>query len=94
VLRVFPKIEDFSTAPGNYRDVVGPVEDRGEGVAIGCEAVVAETRQGCGILCFDPGERPLAIDLFEPEIGVVVGGFDGRSRVGHGVGTAQQRTWC
>ena len=85
VLRVLPKIEDLGTAPGNYRDVVGPIVDRRERVAIGLETAIAEPRQGRGVLCVYPGERPLAVDLFEPEIGVVVRGFDGRSRIGHRV---------
>ena len=73
--RVLPEIEDPRAAPGDYRDVVGPVEDRRERVAIGGKARVAKARHGRGILRLDPGERALAVDLFEPQIRVVVGRF-------------------
>ncbi len=83
VLGVFPEIEDFSAAPGDQRDVVGPVEDRRERVAIGGEARIAETRQGRGVLRFDPGQRRLTVDLFEPKVRIVVGRFQRRARIGH-----------
>ena len=82
---VLPEIEDLGAAPGNDRNVVGPVEDRRERVAIGVETASPNRARVCAVLRLDPGERPLAVDLFEPEIGVVVGGFDGRSRIGHRV---------
>ena len=81
---ILPEIEDSGAAPGNYWDIVGAVIDRREHVAIGCETGIAEPRQGRRVLRLDPGERPFTIDLFEPQIRVVVGGFDGRARIGHG----------
>ena len=84
MLRVFPEIEEPRSPPRDDRNIVRPIENGGEDVAIGGKTGIAEPRQGRRILRFDPGERPLAVDLFEPEIGVVVGSFDGRSRVGHG----------
>ncbi len=80
--RILPEIEDPGAAPGDQRDVVGPVEDRGQEVAIGGKAAVAERLEGRTVLRLDPEERALAVDLFEPQIGVVVGRFEGRPRVG------------
>ena len=85
----FQKLKTLAAAPGDQRDVVGPVEDRREGVAIGGETRIAEPRQGRRVLRLDPGERPLAVDLLEPQIGVVVRRFDGRARVGHRVSRAR-----
>ena len=82
MLRVLPEIEDPRAAPSDDRDVVGPVEDRSERVAVGGKARVAKARQGRRVLRLDPGERPLAVDLFEPEIRVVVGCLERRPRVG------------
>ena len=64
--------------------LVGPVEDRRQRVAVGGEARIAEARQRARVLRLDPGERALALDLLEPEIGIVVGRGDRRPGIeGH-----------
>ena len=52
----------------------------------GGETHITELPEGRRILRLDPGERPLAVDLFEPEVGIVVGRCERRPRVwaGHG----------
>ncbi len=84
---VAPEIIDQAAAPADIGDVVGPVENGGERIAVGGELRRGEARHGPGILLLDPCERRLAADLFQPEIGIIVGGVDRRARIeiGHGV---------
>jgi hypothetical protein len=41
-------------------------------IAIGGKTRRAEPLHRRGILRFDPGERPLALDLFEPQVRIIV----------------------
>jgi len=73
--RVLPEVEPPCAAPADQGDVVGSIEDRRKGVAISRKASVAEAPNGRRILRLDPSESALAVNLFEPEIRIVVGRF-------------------
>src|SRR6266404_3892237 len=83
MLRIFPEIENPRAAPCDERNIVGAVENRCEHLTIGCKARIANTRQRRRILRLDPGECPLTVDLFEPQIRIVVGCFERRAGIDH-----------
>ena len=79
---ILPQVVEEAAAPGDARDLVGPVERGLQAVAVGCVAPVGVGREGVGVLRLDPGQRPCAVDLLEPEIRVVVRGLEGRAGIG------------
>jgi len=96
---VLPGVEQSPGAPVGIRDVVRPIEDGLENVAVGGEARVAETLQCRGALRLHKRKRPRPLDLFEPKVGIVIGRFECRPRVdgelpqwraGGSVGTSQR----
>src|SRR5262245_58668139 len=89
---VLPGIEYPAAAPVGISDVVGPVEDRFEHVAVGGELGIAETPQGRRILRLDPCDRATVLDLFKPEIGIIIGRFNRWTRIEDRHG-ASRMTW-
>ena len=85
--RILPEIEEARAAPRDAGNIVGAVEDGGEQVAVGGKARIAEAAQRRAVLRLDPGEGARAVDLFEPEIGIVIGRGERRARIGIGHGT-------
>src|SRR6267142_2070411 len=83
MLSVLPEAENPGAAPCDERNIVGAVENRCERLTVSGKARIAETRQRRSILRLDPGERPFTVDLFEPQIRVVVGRFERRAGGGH-----------
>src|SRR5207244_10848053 len=83
MLCVLPEIENPRAAPCNERNIVGPVKDRCEDLTIGYKARIAEVRQGRRVLRLDPGECRFTVDLFEPQVRIVVGCFERRARIAH-----------
>ena len=81
MVRVPPEIVQQPAAPGDVGDVVRPVEDRLQRVAIGLVRGVAVTREGLLALRRGPRERTRAVDVLEPEIRVVVGRLERRARI-------------
>src|SRR5262245_3177425 len=78
---VLPQIEYPPATSSGERDVVRPVEDGLEHVAVGRKSCIGETLRGRGILRLDPCERPPPLYLFEPEIGIVIGRFERWTRI-------------
>ena len=58
------------------------VEDGFEHVAIGRELCIGQTLQRRAILRLDPRQCTIPLDLFEPEIRIIVRRFDCRTRIG------------
>jgi hypothetical protein len=81
---ILPEIVDEAAAPVDERNVVRPVEDVSQRVAIPGKAGVGEFPQRQGILALDEGQCAFALDLFQPQIRIVVGSCDRRAVVdGH-----------
>jgi hypothetical protein len=79
------QIVEKPAEPGHVRNIVGPVVDRRQGVAIGRKCRAAESLQRQPALLLDELQRALALDVLEPQIWIVVGGGDRRPVVdGHG----------
>ena len=72
VFAVEPEIVEPRSAPRDHRKLVGPIENRCQGVAVGGELSAAEGLQRAIVLGLDPGKRALALDVLEPQIGIVV----------------------
>ncbi len=85
---VAPEIIEQTAAPGDVRDVVGPVEDGAEGIAVGLERRAGQARERRGVLRVDPGEGVRAVDLLQPEVGVGIRGFDGGAGIDGGAPSA------
>ncbi len=72
--------------PRDKRNIVRPVVDLSQCVAIPGITGVAEFCQGQPVLLFDEGEGAFAFDLFQPEIWIVIGRCDRRPDIdGHGL---------
>src|SRR5215831_1264512 len=78
---VLPGIEQFSGAAVGIRDVVRPIEDGLECVAVSGEARVTETPQCRGVLRLHKRKHPRPLDLFEPEVGIIIRRFECRPRI-------------
>src|SRR5262245_15422982 len=78
---VLPQIEYLTATSIGVRDVVGPVEDSFEQDAVGPKLRIGEAPQGRRILRLDPCDRATALDLFEPEIGIIIGRFNRWTRI-------------
>src|SRR3546814_3062228 len=88
IVRVAPEIGDrLAHHLAGHRDLALVVEDGAGALAVGFEAGAGgDQLVGGRIFLFDPVERLRALDILEPEIGIVVlrrGGCDG------GYGTAE-----
>src|SRR5262245_19202031 len=77
-----PNVEYLPATSIGVRDVVGSVEDRFEQDAVGRKLRIGEAPQGRRILRLDPSDRATARDLFEPEIGSIIGRFNRWTRIG------------
>ena len=74
-------------------NVVASVVDRRERIAIRLELPAAESFQRQPALPVDEIERAFAFDFLEPEIGIIVGGGDGRPVVDcHGLNSRKCRS--
>ena len=81
---ILPIIVEVWTAPGDVRDVVWPIVDCGERIAIRREARMPEARERGLVLRVDPGQRTLALDLLKPEMRIVLRSSERRPGVdGH-----------
>jgi hypothetical protein len=69
------------------RNIVRPVENQFERVAVSGKAAVGEPFHCCGVLRLDPGQCLRALPLFKPEVGIIVRRFDRGSYINHGHGT-------
>src|SRR5262245_64162715 len=78
---VLPNVEYPPTTSIGVRDVVRPVEDGFEQVAVSRKLCIGETPQGRGVLRLDPGECATPLYLFEPEIGIIIGRFNRWTRI-------------
>src|SRR5215470_9264338 len=78
---VLPQIEYPPAMSSGVRDVVGPVEDSLEQDGVGRKLRIGEAPQGRRILRLDPCDRATAFDLFEPEIGIIIGRFNRWTRI-------------
>ena len=96
VNRILPKVVNESTAPGDEWNVVRPVVNRRQRVAIIRESRVAESFKRQLALLRDKGEGAFTLDFFQPQIRIVVGSGDGRPVVdGHGSNsTGAGRVFC
>src|SRR5665213_1721451 len=74
VVRIFPKVVEEATAPFDIRDIVRPVVNRRQHVAIRGEAGAAELLQRQPALLLDEIERAAALDFLQPQIRIVIGG--------------------
>jgi hypothetical protein len=93
ILGVAPEVVEVGAAPRHQRDIVRPIEDRGEHIPIGGKCRVTKTPQCCGILRLYKGERLRSLDLLEPEIRIVIRRRDRRPCIyGHGGASAQPRS--
>src|SRR5262249_17327655 len=72
IVGIFPKVVERAAAAPDERDVVGAVIDRRERVAVRRESRVPESRKRALILLVHPGERAPVVDLFEPEVRIIV----------------------
>jgi len=70
---VLPEVVDVLAAPRDVRDAVFRVQDLQKALARGCVlgARLQQLLRAC-VLVAHPGERTIALDVFEPEEGVVV----------------------
>ena len=76
--RVLPQVVDMRADAADGRDAVARVEDLQDARAHGFEAgVLLEHRAGLAIALAHPGQRALALHLFQPQVRVVVGGRRG-----------------
>ena len=81
---VEPEIVEPRSAARDEGELVGPVKDRRQSVAVGGEPCVAEVLQRAFGLGLDPGKRAPPLDFFEPQVGIVVGLSDCRPGIeGH-----------
>jgi hypothetical protein len=71
---VLPEVVELPAAPCDIGNVVGPVVECRQRVAICRKGRAAELIQRQVILSFDEIERAPAVDFFQPEIGIVIGG--------------------
>jgi hypothetical protein len=71
--RVLPEIIDRAATTRDVGDAVRPIPQRGQDVPIPGEAFGTEPPQSCGRLRVDPKQSARAVDVLEPEIGIVVG---------------------
>src|SRR5262249_3268850 len=62
-------------------NVVRAVKDGLENFTVSCHACIVETLQRRRILRLDPVKCTRALDLFEPEVGIVIGRFECRPRI-------------
>src|SRR3984893_6470326 len=83
MLRIFPEIENPGAAPCDERNIVGAVENRSEHLTVGCKEGIAEARHRRRFLRLAPGECRFTVDLFEPQVWIVVGRFERRAGVAH-----------
>jgi len=81
---VLPRIEQPFAAPVRKRNVVRPIENELECIAVGGKAAVTEPFHRCGILRLNPSQCARAFGLFEPKIGVIVRRFDSGSCIDNG----------
>ena len=81
---VLPRIEQPPAAPVRKRNIVWPIENEFERIAVSSKAAVTEPTLCCGVLRVDPGQRLRAFGLLEPKVGIIVGRFDRRSCIGNG----------
>ena len=70
--RVLPEIIEKPAPPGNVRNLVRPVEERGQRIAVQRELRVPEARKRPRVLGFHPAKRAGAFDVFEPKMGIVI----------------------
>ena len=75
MLGVDPEIVNLAAAAGDEWDFIFAIPQRGERVAVALVRRAAELLQRVRSLRLDPRQGAGAVDLFEPEEGVVVGGF-------------------
>ncbi len=86
--RIFPEIEHERPAARDVGNVVGPVEDRLQGVPVRREAGAAELVERRRSLRIGPAGGLCAVDVFQPKIRIVVWRRRCRTRVVHHVKTA------
>ncbi|MGY3295224.1 hypothetical protein ACVWWP_008291 [Bradyrhizobium sp. LM3.6] len=82
--RVLPEIVQIFAAPAHIGNVVGAIVDRREDVAIALEGLSTKCVERQAVLPRDEIERQLALDLLQPQPGIVVGSAERRPVVdGH-----------
>ena len=87
VIGISPEVVEVSAPTHAERNMVTAVQQGCQRVAVAGKRSVAERRQGDTILCLYPGQRASALNLFEPQMRIVVRRRDGRPCVsGHGGG--------
>ena len=78
VLGILPEIVEMPSATHDERNVVWPVQNGRQGIPVPGKASIAEFRQRGAVLRLDPGQRAGALDVLEPQMGIVVGSGDRR----------------
>ncbi|MET4323201.1 hypothetical protein ABIB90_007288 [Bradyrhizobium sp. JR4.1] len=63
---ILPEIVQMLAAPADIGDLVGPIVDRGERIAVALERRSAKHPHRSAILPLDEVQRPSAFDLFQP----------------------------
>ena len=85
------RLNSFPPAREGYGMLSGRSRIALSGVAVGGRVTFAERLQRRGILRLDPVERAHPLDLFEPQVGIVVGRVERRTRIGCGHGRDSRR---
>jgi hypothetical protein len=75
IIRILPEIVEKTAAARDIRDIVRPVVNRRQRVAIPGKSGVAELLQRQPALLGE-SDSPFALDLFQPQIRIVVGCCD------------------
>lgn len=78
---ILPRIEKPSSAAVGKGNIVWTIKDGLEHLAIGGDAFIEKASQRRRVLCFDPVEHARVLDLFEPEVGVIIWRFGCRTRI-------------
>jgi hypothetical protein len=81
---ISPGIEQLSSTAVGNRNIARAIKNCLEDFVINRHTFVAETFQRLRILCFDPVEHRSALNLLQPEMGVIIRGFEGGPRIGSG----------
>src|SRR6266699_6368580 len=78
---ILPRVEQSSSAAVGKGNIIWAIKDSLEDLAVGGHAFIEKTSQRCRVLCFDPVEHARVLDLFEPEVGVIIWRFECRARI-------------
>src|ERR1700676_4145299 len=86
IIRILPEISEHAAAPRDIRDIVRPVVNRRQDIAIPRKSRTSEFLYCQRVLPLDEIKRPFALDLFQPQIRIIIGCGDGRPVIdGHGL---------